>query len=155
MPSLIAYRKTTDAITTHALRLPQSDKQGEQAAQELATLPDGRTIVTLFDGYTLPEDQPEAIQDSIEQLPAQLPDDLKSAIREASPHVRLINQRVQERIRARYSVDDEMKFSRLLHKAAMGLHALSDADKAKILAYDTHVEDARSWGKAERAKLGV
>lgn len=131
------------------------EKQGDQVGQELATLADGRTVVVLFDGHTLAKDQPAAIKASIETLASPLPDELKNQIREASPHVRLINQRVQERIRAVYSIDDEMKFSRLLHKAAMGLQTLTEGDKAEILTYDKHVETARAWGKAERAKLGL
>lgn len=155
MPSLIAYRKVTDAITTHQLALPESAEQGVQAAQELATLADGRTVVVIFEGHELPDGQPKPIESSIERLPLPLPDELREAIREASPHVRLINRRVQDRIRARYSIEDEMKFSRLLHKAALGLQALTDADKAEVLSYDKHVEEARTWGKQERAKLGV
>jgi hypothetical protein len=155
MPSLIAYRKATDAITTHTLRLPTPEKMGDASGQEIATLEDGRTIVVLPDGATLPTDQPAEIKDSIEVLPTPLPDALKEQIREASPHVRLINARMQERIRARYSIEDEMKFSRLLHKTTMGLGTLDDGDKTEILAYDKHVEDARAWAKGERAKLGV
>ena len=37
MPSLIAYRKVSDAITTHQLKLPTPEKHGTQTGQELAT----------------------------------------------------------------------------------------------------------------------
>lgn len=155
MPSLIAYKKVTDPVTTHTLRLPLPQKQGEQAAQELATLPDGRTIVVLFDGHDLPKDQPKAIQSTIEALPSPLPDDLKAAIREASPHVRLINTRMQDRIRASYSQEDELKFSRIGTGQALGLYKMSPAEIAALKAFGEHLEACRQWAKGERAKLGV
>jgi hypothetical protein len=155
MTALIAFRKVSDDITTHTLRLPQPEKQGEQAAQELATLPDGRTVVVLFDGHDLPKDQPEAIESTIEVLPTPLPDALKEQIREASPHVRLINARMQDRIRARYSAEDEMKFSRIGTGQALGMYKMNDAEKTALMAFGTYLEEQRQWAKGERAKLGV
>jgi hypothetical protein len=155
MPSLIAYHKATDAITTHTLRLPLPEKMGDAAGQEIATLEDGRTIVTLPDGATLPTDQPAEIKASIEVLPTPLPDALKEQIREASPHVRLINTRMQDRIRARYSAEDEMKFSRIGTGQALGMYKMTDAEKAALVTFGTYLEEQRQWAKAERAKLGV
>jgi hypothetical protein len=155
MPSLIVYRKVTDAITTHTLRLPQPEKMGDASGQEIATLEDGRTIVVLPDAAKLPTDQPAEIKASIETLPTPLPDALKEQIREASPHVRLINTRMQDRIRARYSAEDEMKFSRIGTGQALGMYKMSDAEKAALVAFGTYLEEQRQWAKAERAKLGV
>ena len=154
MPSLIAYRKVSDDITTHTLRLPMPEKQGEQAAQELATLPDGRTVVVLFDSVTLPADQPKEIKASIETL-ASLSDDLKEQIRAASPHVRLINQRMQDRIRDRYSVEDEMKFSRIGVGQALGQYQMSAKEAAALKDFGVYLEECRQWAKTERAKLGL
>jgi hypothetical protein len=155
MPSLIAYRKATDAITTHTLRLPTPEKMGDAAGQEIATLEDGRTIVVLPDGATLPTDQPAEIKDSIEVLPTPLPDALKEQIREASPHVRLINTRMQDRIRARYSAEDEMKFSRIGTGQALGMYNMSEAEKTALANFGAYLEEQRQWAKGERAKLGV
>ena len=70
MPSLYAYRKVIDTVTTHMLRLPDA-AQGDQSGQELATLADGRTVVVIFDGYLLPSDQPAAIaSSSVSAIPA-------------------------------------------------------------------------------------
>lgn len=138
---MIAYRKVIDAITTHTLRLPEAS-QNQQAGQELATLVDGRTIAALFDGFTLPQEQPEEIKASIEVLPTPLPVDLADAIRAASPHVRLINQRVRDAIAERYSLSDEIKMLRI-------------APSAESTAYNAYVEECRSWGRAEKAKLGL
>ena len=110
--------------------------------QELATLPDGRTVVALFDGYTLPSNQPEPIAASIEVLPNPAPADLSDAIKLASPHVRLINSRVQDAIAQRYSIADEIKLLRTAPSPAME-------------AYNAYAEDCRAWGRAEKAKLGL
>ena len=155
MPSLIAYRKATDAITTHALRLPLSEKQGEATGQEIATLEDGRTIVVLFDGHKLPADQPAQIADSIEVLPTPLPAELKAQIRDASPHVRLINTRMQDRIRARYSQEDELKFSRIGTGQALGLYVMTDKELTALKDFGVYLEECRQWAATERAKLGV
>ncbi len=138
---MIAYRKVIDSVTTHTLRMPEAP-QGEQSGQELATLADGRTVVVLFGAHTPPENQPAAIAASIEVLTSPLPADLRDAIREASPHVRLIDQRVVEQIRARYSMDDEIKLLRI-------------APSEETAAWNAYVEDCRAWGRAEKAKLGL
>lgn len=141
MTFLIAYRRVIDAVTTHSLRLPDAPA-GQPSGQEIATLPDGRTIVVIFDGHTLPADQPAAIAASIETLPSPLPEDLRSAIKAASPHVRLINTRVQAAIAERYSIPDEIKL-------------LRTAPSAETAAYNDYAEDCRAWGRAEKAKLGL
>lgn len=141
MPSLHAYRKVITAINTFEIRLPESAPSQRQG-QEIATLADGRTIVCLDDGATLPAEQPAQIAASIEALPSPLPADLRAQIMDASPHVRVINQRVVEKIRAEYSVDDEIKMLRI-------------APSAETTAWNDHVEACRAWGWAERAKLGL
>lgn len=141
MISLIAFRRVVTPIYTHTLRLPDAP-QGQQAAQELATLPDGRTVVVLFDENTLPTNQPEQISDSIEVLPTPLPADLRDAIRTASPQIALINRNVQAAIAQRYSMADEIKLMRT-------------APSPEMEAYNAYAEDCRAWGRAEKAKLGL
>ncbi len=141
MTTLYAYTKIVDSVTTHTLRMPEA-QQGEQSGQEIAILPDGRTVVALFDGHTLPADQPAAIAASIETLPNPLPDDLRDAIKTASPHVRLINQRVQDAIAQRYTLADEIKL-------------LRTAPSPEIDTYHAYAEECRAWGRTEKAKLGL
>lgn len=136
---MIAYRRVSDAITTHYLRLPNAP-QGQQAGQELCTLADGRTVVALFDGHVLPTDQPAAIADSIEGLT--LTDALRAEIKAASPAVQLINTRVQAAIAERYSMADEIKL-------------LRTAPSPEALAYNAYAEECRAWGRTEKAKLGL
>lgn len=135
---MFAYRKVIDAVTTHTLRLPEGE-QGQPTGQEIATLADGRTVVAVFGG-TLPEEQPAAIEASVEELT--LTPELREAIKQASPHVRLINTRVQDAIAQRYSIADEIKLIRT-------------APSDEMTAYNDYAEECRAWGRAEKAKLGL
>ena len=138
MPSIVSYRKFIDSLVTRELRLPE-DAQRQRLGTELATI-EGVTYVSLPDGATLPEDQPQEIVGSIATVT--LTDAMRSAIKAASPHVRLVNQRVREAIADRYSMADEIKL-------------LRTAPSAEALAYNAYAEDCRDWGRAEKAKLGL
>ena len=151
---MIAYRRVIDSVTTHSLRLPDAP-QGAQAAQELATLADGRTVVALFDGFTLPTNQPAQIAASIEVLPTPLPDLLREQIKAASPMVRLIGQRMIDQIRASYTIDDEMYFARIGVGAATGLYTPTSDEMQALTVFGEFVEGMRQWGRDERAKLGL
>jgi len=155
MTSLYAYRKFINNFYTRELRLPEPAKQGESTGQELCTLADGRTIVAVFDGHTLPAEQAAEIKDGIKLLPSPLPAELKDEIKAASPHVKLIAERVQERIRSKYSAEDESGMTRVGLKQGLGVAAMSDEQKAKLLAYDEHVESCLAWGREQRAALGL
>lgn len=141
MTSLISYRKVIDDITTHMLRLPEG-KDGQQTGQELATLADGRTIVALFEGTVLSAEQPKTVRESLEPLPDPLPEDLRAAIKTASPQVRHINDHVKMAIAERYSIEDEIKLLRL-------------SPSPETESYNAYVEECRAWGRAEKKKLGL
>ena len=89
------------------------------------------------DSITLPE-QPEQI--TVEEVV--LTEELKAAIKAASPHVQLINERIVARIRERYSLNDEIKLLRI---------GLSE----ESTAYNDYVEECRDWGCAAKARLGL
>lgn len=100
----------------------------------------GITYVCLPDGVVLPTDQPAEIDSSIQTMiltAAQMAD-----IKAASPHVRLINQRVADMIAAKYSMAEEIKL-------------LRTAPSAEYVTYNAHAEACRAWGRAEKAKLGL
>jgi len=154
MPSLIAYRKAISRETTIALRLPLDATQGQATAQELATLPDGRTVVMLPDDLTLPADQPAEVAGTIEHL-TPLPADVREQIKAASPHVALIAQRMVQMIRDAYSLDDEMYFARIGVGAATGMYTPTSGELQEMTVFGEFVESVRQWGRAERAKLGL
>ena len=137
MPVIYKYQKISDAYTTYLLAEPDYDGLGlESRITELCTI-DGVTYVSVPDGITLPE-QPEQI--TVEEVA--LTDELKAAIRLASLHVQLIDERVVMKIREKYSVNDEIKLIRL---------GASD----DFTAYNDYVETCRAWGAAAKARLGV
>ncbi len=136
MPQIYSYTKVTNAITSYWLRLPV-DENHHSLGTELATI-DGITYVSLPDGVDLPTPQADEIAASIQLIS---PDDtLKAAIKAASPHFQLINARVIEQIRSRYTVDEEIKALRL-------------AGSAEAIAWADWVDDCRAWGRAEGLKL--
>jgi hypothetical protein len=116
---------------------------------------DGRTVVTIFDGHTLPTQQPSAIAASVEALPSPLPDALRAEIRAASPHARLIAQRLVDRIRSKYTTDDETYFARIGVGQALGTYTMTPGEVQVIAQYQATAEAARAWAKAERDKLGI
>ena len=138
MTSIVSYRKFSDATRTIELRIPESADSRQRLGQELATL-DGVTYVSLFDGAVLPE-QPDEIAASVQSV--ELTDALRDEISAASPAVQLIRAQVVERIRARYSSDDEIKLLRL-------------APSDETSAWNAYVEDCRAWGRQQRALLGL
>lgn len=138
MPSIVAYQKHITREITVELEFPVDANNQHQGA-ELATV-DGFTYVSLPDGATLPAQRAEI--DASVQYPVTLTVEQRDAIRQASPHVRLINQRVRDAIAERYSQSEEIKL-------------LRTAPSDEFTAYNAYVEDCRAWGRAEKAKLGL
>lgn len=155
MPKIIAYTKTQDAWTTYTLALPdnQADPAGGEDLRctELCTL-DGVTYVAVPDGVTLPE-QPAQIADTV--TPVTLTPELRDRIKSASTHCQFIDARMQDKIRARYSAEDEMYFARIGAGVALGKYTLEPGEEAALTEYGAYVEGVRQWGRAERAKLGL
>ena len=128
------------------------DSQGFDDAlhcTELCEL-DGVTYVAVPDAVTLPSQPAE-----IDPQPALLGDALIAKIKAASPHVQLIYERTELKIRAVYSASDEAKFARIGVGAALGAYTFTPGEQDDLLAFGAHCEAARAWGRAERAKLGL
>jgi len=119
---------------------------------ELATLADGLTYVSMPATATLPT-QPKEIGTSVKTVTltaAQV-----TEIKAASPHVKLINDRVCEKIREQYSLDDELKLARVSIGSLQKTYTPSAAESQAVADYQVAVEVARAWGRAEKAKLGL
>ena len=150
MPSIIAYRKVIDEVTTHSLRLPL-DADNNLLGTELATV-EGVTYVSLPDGAVLPE-QVDEISGSVETV---VPDAaLQEAIRAASPHAKFISQRMIDRIRERYTIDDEMYFARISIGAATGMYTFQEGEQEAVMEFGLFVEEVRQWGRDQRSALGL
>ena len=124
--------------TTVTLETPDASADEALRCTELATV-DGVTYVAVPDGVELPE-QPAEIAGSVEAVT--LTPTLRAEICAASPHVRLINERVGERIASRYSLGDEVKL-------------LRTAPSAEFEIYNAWAEECRAWGRAQKAALGL
>lgn len=116
---------------------------------ELCTL-GGITYLSVPDGVALPEQPP-----TIELTPATLSTGLREQIKAASPHAQLIAERMIQKIRAQYSIDDEMFFARIGVGAATGMYTPTAGEMADMQAFGQFVESVRQWGRAERDKLGL
>ena len=136
MTYIVSYQKHFDALTSKTIALPENKDGHGYIGTELATI-DGVTFVALPDGAVLPE-QPAEITVS----PVDLTPELKAAISDASPHVRLIRERVTAKIADRYSVTDEIKLIRT-------------APSAEFEVYNEYVEECRAWGREQKAALGL
>ena len=127
------------------------DDQHQPVGVELATV-EGVTYVCMPDGAVLPE-QPPLIAETVAVV--QLDAVLRERIKAASPHCRLIADRIIEQIRSAYSLDDEMYFARIGVGAAAGLYQPTADEMQAMTVFGEHVEAVRQWGRVERAKLGL
>ena len=139
MSTIVGYRKHIDANITRELQLPEDPATRQRLGTEIATV-DGVTYVALPDGARLSKTQPAEISESA--APVTLTDSLRDVIKAASPHVRLIKERVRAAIAERYRIEDEIQL-------------LRTAPSAECVAYNAYVEECLAWGRAEKAKLGL
>lgn len=103
--------------------------------------------------------------DCIEQIPKQntkikweavnLTDELKAEIKKASRLCFLIEQEMQQRIRDKYSLEDELYLNRITAGVMLGAYQFEQGEQEQVLGFGMFVEAVRQWGRAERAKIGL
>lgn len=150
MTAIYSYTKFNTPHTIIQMALP--DNQGQDAAlrcTELCTI-DNVTYVAVPAGVTLPAQPSELVV-----APAVLTDALKDQIKAASPHVSLISERMVQKIRAAYTIDDEMYFARIGVGAALGLYTPTAAEQTAMQDFGLFIEAVRQWGRDQRAALGL
>lgn len=125
--------------------------EGEIFCAELGTL-DGLTYVAVPDGVTLPEQLPQ-VAATLQHVT--LTPEMRERLKAVSPHCALISKRMVQKIRARYSIDDEMFFARIGVGAATGMYTPTPDEMAEMQAFGAFVEGVRQWGRAERERLGL
>lgn len=126
---IFKYRKVSDPLATYTLQVEQGQRN-----QELCEI-DGVTY-HFVDGDLAA--QPDQITVEVANVTAELRD----AICKNSRAVQMINEYVVSQIRARYSIDDEMKL-------------LRTRSSAEWDAYNDWVEACRADGKAKKQALGL
>jgi hypothetical protein len=141
MAKIYRYRKVTDEYTTHCLCEPDYERlDAPERITELCTL-GGWTYASVPDDLSLPP-QPEIIAATLEEVDMEELPELKAEIIAAAPACIGIRGRVVDRIRERYSVNDEIKM-------------LRTGPTEESEAYNDYVEACRTWGRQEKAKLGL
>ena len=145
---IYAYTKIETPYTTIQMALPY-EMDSENQCTELCTL-EGVTYVSVPDSVTLP-DQPTELTITEATITPELRDQIKAA----SPHCRLITERMEMRISSKYSLSDEQYFARIGVGAALGAYTFAPGEQDELLAFGAYVEAARQWGRDERAKLGL
>ena len=124
-------------------------RAGESGATELAEF-DGHVYVHVPDETVIPEQPSEIAWQAVTPDPA-----LLARIKAESRPVQLISQAMIDKIRASYSVDDEMFFARIGVGAATGMYQPTPDEMQEMTVFGEFVESIRQWGRAERAKLGL
>ena len=150
MTTIYSYQKVYTPYTVIQAVLPDSTGVNDELhCTELCTLGD-ITYLSLPDGVTLPDQPLEIVL-----APVTLTPELREQIKAASPHAQLISERMIQKIREQYSVDDEMFFARIGVGAATGMYTPTAGEMADMQAFGEFVESVRQWGRAEREKLGL
>lgn len=144
MTHIVSYQKQSDAYTVYQLNAPEG-------STELCTI-DGVTYVSVPDD-DLPE-QAAQISASIVN-PVTLTTELREAIKAASPHCALIHERMEAKIRDKYSLSDEQYFSRISSGAALGLYTFEAGESVALQAFGDYIESVRQWGREQRGHLGL
>jgi hypothetical protein len=122
-----------------------------EGSTELCTI-DGVTYVSVPDG-DLP---PQSVQISASIVnPVTLTTALREAIKATSLHCKLIHERMETKIRDKYSLSDEQYFSRIASGAALGLYTFETGEAEALQAFGAYVESVRQWGREQRALLGL
>ncbi len=81
--------------------------------------------------------------------------ELRETLKINSPHCQLIAQKIIDKIKAKYTLDDELYFARISVGALQGTYQLQDGELAELQQYQIDVEAAREWGRSERTMLGL
>ena len=144
MTHIVSYQKQSDAYTVYQLNAPEG-------STELCTI-DGVTYVGVPDD-DLPE-QAAQISASIVN-PVTLTTELREAIKAASPHCALIHERMEAKIRDKYSLSDEQYFSRISSGAALGIYTFEAGELVALQAFGAYIESVRQWGREQRGQLGL
>lgn len=144
MAHIVSYQKQSDAYTVYQLNAPEG-------STELCTI-DGVTYVSVPDD-DLPE-QAAQISASIVN-PVTLTTELREAIKAASPHCALIHERMEAKIRDKYSLSDEQYFSRISSGAALGIYTFEEGESVALQAFGAYIESVRQWGREQRGQLGL
>ncbi len=111
---------------------------------------DGWWYVYVPDEASLPDQHNEICLSAVT-----LTEELRDKIKNISKSCELINQRMQDKIRAKYSLEDEQYFARIGVGVALGVYQFQAGEQEALLEFGNFVESVRQWGRDERGKIGL
>ena len=68
--------------------------------------------------------------------------------------VKIINDRLIEKIRKKYSLNDELYYARITSGSLLGTYIMANDEEQMIAQYQVDIENYRAQAKAERIELG-
>lgn len=142
------YQRTTTPGpdgTTYTFR----NAEAEPRATELAEV-GGWHFVHVPLGAVLPEQHAQ-----INLTEVLLDAGLRTSIKAVSRPCDLIAQAMQAQIRSAYTVEDEQYFSRIGVGVALRAYEFQAGEMDALLAFGSHVEAVRQWGRDQRAEIGL
>ena len=80
---------------------------------------------------------------------------LRELLKKNSPICQSVNQQVLDKIREKYSLDDELYFARIAIGDLRGTYTLEPGESELLTQYQNDVESIRLWGRQEIANLGL
>ena len=120
----------------------------EATATQLCQI-DGWSYVSIPDLATIPEQHNE-----IQYQVAVIDELLAEQIKNESRVFQLIDKRFKDKVRAKYSIDDELYFARINIGALTNRYTMRAGESDEVDAFGVYVENARDEAKQERAVLG-
>jgi hypothetical protein len=118
--------------------------------QEISRI-DGIYYISIPDGETLAENQ----SDKLVIEPITLTPELLKDLKANSSFCQMISRLIIEKIRARYSVDDEAYYNRIGMSSALGIYIFKEGEKEELEEYNSFIEGIRQWGRDQRASIGL
>lgn len=121
----------------------------ERTLTELAVL-DGWRYIAVPDGAVV------VVPDEIETWEQViLTDEVRDTLKDISSHARLARDQFIDRVRDRYSLDDELYFARISTGKLMGTYEFKSGEVEELALYQQHVENARLDLHVRYEELGL
>ncbi len=122
------------------------NEKGEAASTDVCEI-DGWRYVSVADD-AIPD--PDVVIDPVKITPS-----LRSAIKHASPHCRMIKSRAWDMIRREWPEEDQRALDRKMAAAGAGVISLSAAEKKVLKKYKDSNDAAMQWAAEQYAELGL
>lgn len=133
----------TGNIENNGEEVIRAEEVGELNGERYVYVPD--SIVATF-----PVQDPKIKWQGVEMT-----EELRAKLKEVSPQCELISQEMIKKIREKYSSEEESYFARIGIGVCLGVYEFEEGEREELLAFGRYVEEVRSWGREQRAKIGL